>query len=107
MPLVLDPAAYDPDRLREVVRELREELVGTRELLEAPPGTVRDAAGLATAKELIAATLASVDRVDPNDPGALAGAANLAYATLLAAIDLMKSHTDMPKVPRRRPRDGE
>ena len=98
-PLVLDPSRHAPATLAELRRSLGEEL---RELAAAPTpaGTrVVDPASLATVQELLASVLALLDRSPPDRPEDVAAEANLAYATLLAAIDLVKSHTDLPKVP--------
>jgi hypothetical protein len=101
VPLVLDPSSLGADRLQALVRELREALAETRELVEHPRGAVRDPASLECARELLDAALART-RPDASDPVELAASANLAYAAMLAAIDLVKSHTDVPRVPRAR-----
>jgi hypothetical protein len=103
VPLVLDPETISEAALRDVVRTLREELAETEDLVRNPKGRVLDPASLETAHDLVRSARAFLDR--PASPGraSLAAEANLAYAVLLAAIDLVKSHTDVPKVPPPRP----
>ena len=102
MPLVLDPKTLDGTTLESLRRGLRDDLKETLELVESPRGRVIDPASLDTARELVHAALAVLDRPGPDDRATLAADANLAYATMLAAIDLVKSHTDVPRVPRGR-----
>ena len=103
MPLVLDPEGLPRGVLEELHRSLRGDLEETLELVLRPRGTVRDPASLATAEELIRATLAVLDRAGARSAAELGHEANAAYAALLATIDLVKSHTDVPRVPARRP----
>lgn len=103
MPLVLDPEAVPEPVLRELHRSLSDDLAETLELVRNPRGTVRDPASLATAEDLIASARALLGRPGPRGRTELAAEANLAYATMLAAIDLVKSHTDVPWVPKARP----
>ncbi len=105
MPLILDADAVPKGALRETVQILRQGLEETLELVEHPRGRVLDPAGLEAAGTLVRAALASIDRPGPREPRALGLDANLAYASLVAAIDLVKSHTDVPRVPVRR-KDG-
>jgi len=105
MPLVHDPTSLPPKILEELLRSLRDDLAETSELVQHPPGTVLDPTSLETASELIRSTLARLDRPGPGTPESLGADINLAYATLLAVIDLLKSHTDVPRVPRSR-KDG-
>ena len=102
MPLVLDPANYSAERLRELLREQREGLTEYLEVLRSPPAHVRDPASLRTAIDLLEGAIAAMDQIDTPraDPRSLAAATNLGYSVLLAAIDLWKSHADVSKVPR-------
>jgi hypothetical protein len=102
MPLILDANAVPKGALRDTVQILRKDLEETLDTIRAPPGRVLDSAGLESAETLVRAALASIDRPGPREPRALALDANLAYAALVAAIDLVKSHTDVPRVPQRR-----
>jgi hypothetical protein len=106
VPLVIDPAAFPSATLETLARSLREELAETRGLIDSPPGTVVDPESLRTARELLDAALARVAADGPDTRERWAADANLAYATLLAVIDLVKSHTDVPRVPRARPKAG-
>ncbi len=101
MPLVLDPARHAGDRLVEMERSFREDLTGTLELVRQPRGRVLDPMSLRTAEELLTTTLALSEALaaDGSDPARTAGLINVQYAVLLAAIDLVKSHTDVPRVP--------
>ncbi len=103
MPIVLEPERLPRAVLEELHRTLREELAETLELIAHPRGAVLDPASLETARELVEAARASLERPGSRDARALGEEANLAYATMLAAIDLVKSHTDVPKVPPPRP----
>ncbi len=107
MPLILDANAVPKGALRETVQILRKELEETLEMAQHPRGTVLDPAGIEAAETLVRAALASIDRPGPREPRALGLDANLAYASLVAAIDLVKSHTDVPRVPVRRPSDAK
>ena len=102
MPLVLAPSRLPRKVLDELHRELREELAETLETVSHPRGAVRDPTSLETAAELVRASLTVLEAQRERDAGALAAEANLAYAAMLAAIDLVKSHTDVPFVPRPR-----
>jgi hypothetical protein len=99
-PLVLEPNTLSEPVLEELVRSLTEDLNGSLELVRHPPGPVRDPASIATAENLLTGTLAVLARPGPRKREEWTAEANLAYATLLATIDLVKSHTDVPRVPR-------
>ncbi|HXY47632.1 MAG TPA: hypothetical protein VEK13_07040 [Thermoplasmata archaeon] len=99
MTLILHPDGIPKKKLRGIVENLRTELEATLETVRHPPDQVLDPASLETAEALLRATLAALDRPGPREPRALALDANLAYATLNAVVDLVKSHTAMPKVP--------
>jgi hypothetical protein len=102
MSLILDPDAYSEHLLAELVRTLIVDLTETQEMILSPRGRVLDPTGLDTARELFEATLAQVGRSGDRTRAELAAEANLAYAAMLAVIDLVKSHTDVPRVPARR-----
>ncbi|MGP8075431.1 MAG: hypothetical protein ACLP8Y_01645 [Thermoplasmata archaeon] len=102
MPLVFDPSSLSPKAREELRQALRADLGETRELVEQPSGRVIDPASLETAAELLRSALANLDLPGPRSRGAAVADINLAYATLLAVIDLVKSHTDVPRVPRAR-----
>ncbi len=99
MPLVLDPERLPQSVLEELRRELREGLGETLESIAHPRGRVLDPLSLETAADLVRSVIAELDRPGARDRLALGADANLAYATMLAAIDLVKSHTDVPRVP--------
>jgi hypothetical protein len=103
MPLVLEPEKLPNEVLVELRRSLREELAETLDLVANPRGRVLDPASLETARGLVEAALAVLDRPGERDARTLGREANLAYATMLAAIDLVKMHTDVPRVPPPRP----
>ena len=103
MPLILDPEVLPRATLQELRRSLRADLADTLELVLHPRGAVLDPASLRTAEELVRAALAVLDRPEPTAVGPLAEDGNLAYASMLATIDLVKSHTDVPRVPPPRP----
>ncbi|MCI4326985.1 MAG: hypothetical protein L3K16_05050 [Thermoplasmata archaeon] len=104
MPLVLDPEAHSVERLRELLDDQRS---GLESLLprfqDAAPG-YRDPISLRTAADLVADALRAVDRLAGPDAtrDELAAAVNLAYSTVVAGIDLWKTHSGGPLVPRGR-----
>ncbi len=100
MPLVLDPERLSEATLRELVSGLRDDLAESLEYVQSPRGRVREPAGLEAAEGLVRAALESLDAGGSGDRADLARRANLAYAAMIAAIDLVKSHTDVPRVPR-------
>lgn len=99
MPLILEPETYPRAALEELLRSLTEDLAETRALVEHPRGRPLDPTGLGTARELIDATIAAL-RAPGATPRELADRINLAYATMVASVDLVKCHTDVPRVPR-------
>ena len=103
MALVRDLDRYPEAALTELVTNLRNDLAEVGELVRHPRGAVVDPASLVSAEELVEATLAVLDRPGPRDRAERAREANLAYAAMVTAIDLVKSHTEGPKVPQRRP----
>ena len=105
MPLLGTPGAWPRAKLLELLRSQRSDLLETRDLLERPELPIRDPASLRTARDLVDALLALGDATEAaaGVPDALLGTVvNLQYEGGLAAIDLMKSHSDVPAVPRRR-----
>jgi hypothetical protein len=102
MPLVFGPSSVPPAVLEQLHRSFREDLSGLREMVEEPSGRVLDPASLRTAGDLVESTLALLELPGPRSSESLAAEVNLAYATLLAVIDLVKSHTDVPQVPHAR-----
>jgi hypothetical protein len=94
----------EPDRLPRHVLEglatsLRADLAETAELVDHPRGRILDPESLRTARELLEAARAVLERDGERTAQELAAEANLAYATILSVVDLVKSHTDVPKVP--------
>ncbi len=102
VPLIAEPERIPLGVLRELRESLRADLEETLEMVAAPRGAVRDPASLETAAELARSVLHLLDRPGDRDARGLAAEANLAYAAMLAVIDLVKSHTDVPRVPRPR-----
>ena len=99
MSLVNDPETLPESVLEELIQSLRTDLEETEEMVRSPRGRVLDPASLVTAGELLVAARAVLDRSGPRTKAERAAEVNLAYSTLLAVIDLVKSHTDVPKVP--------
>jgi hypothetical protein len=99
MALVNDPDSLSEPVLDELVRSLAGDLDETVEMVEKPRGRVLDPASLVTARELLESARAVLRRPGPRSKAERAAEANLAYATLIAVIDLVKTHTDVPRVP--------
>ncbi len=100
MPLVLEGSELPEATLRELCNGLKTDLVELEEMVSNPRGGVRDPASLRTAAELLHSARSALG-ADPSDRVELAAQANLAYSVMLAVIDLVKSHTEGPTVPRR------
>ncbi len=101
MPLIRDPAAHSVPELAALAAGFTATLVQLRDGLPAPSPHVIDPMSIETARELLDAALARMRDPTGRSPGPLAENVNLGYATMLAVIDLVKSHTDRPRVPRR------
>lgn len=100
MPLVLEGSELPEATLRQLCTGLKTDLAELEEMVSNPRGGVRDPASLRTATELLHSARSALGS-DPSDRAELAAQANLAYAVMLAVIDLVKSHTVGPTVPRR------
>ena len=104
---LVPPDSRVPDAtLRELYDSLVADLPGLASMVLEPKGAVRDPASLATALELLDSARAVVDGPAPSDRAELLRRTNLAYAVLLAVIDLVKSHTDVPRVPQGPKKNG-
>ncbi len=99
MPLVLEGTELPEPTLRELYESLRTDLTDLESMIAEPRGAVRDPASLTTAAELLHGARTLLEGRPPADRNELAARTNLAYGVLLAVIDLVKSHTDGPRVP--------
>jgi hypothetical protein len=106
MPLLFDPDRANPETVRSLHAFFVESLEETLELVQNPRGRVIDPASLATAQELVEGALVLLRSPVERDAPSRAREVNVAYAAMIAAIDLVKSHTDMPRVPPPRPSSG-
>ena len=106
MSLILDAAALGRSKLLELIEEQRQGLEESIQNLEHWPARIRDPASFRTARELLTDVLAlsrSVVGDEAISVELLASVANVQYGALIASIDLMKSHSDLPStVPRAR-----
>jgi hypothetical protein len=102
MPLVLDPDSLPREQLTAMLRASGTELAELLAMTDAPPAAVREPLGVLTAGDLLRAAIRVGEAVDrpATDAATLAAALNLQYEAMLAAIDLVKMHTAMAKVPR-------
>ena len=100
MALVAESNEVSLATLQELFVALRTDLDDLEEMVAHPRGAVLDPASLRTASELLQSARALLRGTVPSDRGELARRSNLAYAVLRAVIDLVKSHTDVPRVPR-------
>lgn len=93
--------------LRSIFEEQRSGAVEILALVDAPPEPVREPLGIVTAHDLLTAALAAARPAADAEAAELATAVNLLYESSLAAIDLLKVHSAMPRVPRGRARPTE
>jgi len=84
-------------------RDLRASPVATNVLVRYLAAALADPARLNPAAELFRSTLSIVDAPGSRNREQVLREVNLANAILLAAIDLVKAHTDVPRGPRKRP----
>jgi hypothetical protein len=103
MPLVLDPSGWDRERLLALIRMQLEGLEETLGRVQDLGPRWSDPTSLRTAIDLLedaqALAQGALDRSNA-EPRELALVANVEYDAMLAGIDLLKSHTDLAKVPR-------
>jgi len=107
MPLILDAESHPRSVLTQLASEFSQTLVELRDGLPTPSPHVLDPASIETARELIEAALGRMRGSPRASRGELAASVNLGYATMIAVIDLVKSHTDRPRVPTRSKRPGD
>jgi hypothetical protein len=99
MPLILDPARVPEATLRAMGRELQMEL---EEVLAsvAEHGPAKDPLGVVTASDLLRSAIALGQATEGSPVPLTAAVVNVQYETLVAAIDLIKSHFGLPTVPK-------
>jgi hypothetical protein len=104
MPIVPDAAGWTEPRLRELLRLQAREVAETLERLRDPALPDAEPAGLRTAIDLLqnVEALAMAAERAGTPRAILAAVANVQYDAIVAGIDLLKSHSGLPSVPRRR-----
>jgi hypothetical protein len=102
MPLTPDPSSLDGDALQTLDETLHAKLVATRTLVGHLAPALHDPEALRAASDLLRSILALLDRPGPRTREELVREVDLSNAVLLAVIDLIKSHADVPRVPRHR-----
>jgi hypothetical protein len=102
MPLIVEPGGYSRESLLALLRETREGLDETLGNLDAWPHAVIDPLSFRTARDLLVdARALGEDLGAQASQDRLARVINVQYDVVLAAIDLMKSHSAVPsRVPR-------
>jgi len=100
MPLV--SASLPAAQLREMLEDQRNGLNELLEMLADPPARVNEPLSVLTAQDLVRAALVATQPRTEATEAELAASVNLLYECFLAAIDLLKVHSEMPKVPRGR-----
>lgn len=102
MPLIGKAQGWDRPRLLELLRSQQEGLEEIRARVEQVGVVWRDPMSRLTALELLRDAAALSERA-LHEPGLsdplLTEVVNLQYSALLAAVDLLKSHANVPKVP--------
>lgn len=106
MPLDPDPSSLSEADLRILQEGLRAKLVSTAVLVRHVGAALHEPKALETASELLRSTLAFLERPGPRTRDELVREVSLSNATLLAVIDLVKSHADTPKARTARPKGG-
>ena len=102
MPLILDPAVLPLPELRKMSREMTEGLTGLAEWAADPKLPAREPLGVRAGAELFraaAALGASAEEPSATAPQVTA-IVNAQYEAMIAGIDLVKMHSDLPKVPK-------
>jgi hypothetical protein len=104
MALIVDPSTWTRPRLLEMLKDQREGLEETLHNLDAWPHPVRDPASFRTACDLLVDAIALGEGLaEGASLEVLARVVNVQYDATLAAIDLMKSHSELAsRVPRAR-----
>jgi hypothetical protein len=97
MPIDPDPSSLSDAALQSLHDTLRAKLVATSVLVRHVGDALRDPKSLDAATDLLRSTLAFLDRPGSRARDEIVREANLSNATLLAVIDLVKSHADAPK----------
>ncbi len=103
MALAPDPASLDEDALQVLDETLHAKLVPTGTLVGHLGVALRDPAAHQPASDLLRAMLALFDRPGHRTREELIREVDLSNAALLAVIDSVRSHADVPQVPRKRP----
>jgi hypothetical protein len=100
--LLSEEEPYTDDQLGAFLRNHRHGIEGLAGIVAAPPATVREPLSLLTASGLAEELLRLIELAEaPAAPRALRVAViNASYDGLLAIVDLVKSHTELSKVPR-------
>jgi hypothetical protein len=106
MPLNPDPSTLDEGALQALDEALHGKLVATRTLLGTLASALHDPSELETASDLLRAMLALLDRPGPRTREELVREVDLSNAALLAAIDLVKTYADQPRVHRAHPKSA-
>ena len=101
VPLILDAASVPEATIRTMAKELREELEEILASIDAR-GTPKDPLGVVTASDLLKAAIQLGRETEGAPVGLAAAVVNVEYETLLASIDLIKSHFGLPTVPQGR-----
>ena len=101
----LDPSSLSDEALGVQHRDLPASLVATNLLVRHLATALADPARLNPAAELLRSTLSIVEAPGSRIREQVLREVNLADATLLAVIDLVNAHTDVPRGPRKRPPD--
>ncbi|MCI4358223.1 MAG: hypothetical protein L3J95_00325 [Thermoplasmata archaeon] len=106
MPLVADASGWDRDRLVELIRSQREGLIEILRRIRETEPVWRDPMSLRTARDLltdVGALSESALAAPTAELSRLVEVANVQYDAILAGVDLLKSHSNVPMVPRPSP----
>lgn len=106
MPLVAEAPGWDRERLVELVRSQLEGVAETLERVRSEDVRWLEPTSRRTAEDLLedVRRLGEAALAEPGaDEAFLLNVANVQYDAIVAGIDLLKSHSSLPKVPRPAP----
>lgn len=100
MPLLETTTVLSDEQIGTMLRDHVRAVEGLVQRLEDPSFPAKEPLPIRTAVDLGRDFAALVERNPPADRAARVALLNVAYDTLMAILDIMKMHSDLPKVPK-------